>query len=112
MKITTRKTNHITRRLVAKPFSEVVYQKNAVLYRVMANPKRLHILNLLAQKEMTVAELAEELGCRMPNVSQHLTLLRSNRFVEARREGTNIFYRITDARIVEPCQIFKELHGL
>ena len=34
-------------------FPEPVYEKNAALYRIMANPKRLHILNLLAQKEMS-----------------------------------------------------------
>ncbi len=93
-------------------FPEPVYQKNAVLYRLMANPKRLHILNLLAQKEMSVEELSKEVGARMANVSQHLAVLRANRFVRSRREGTNIFYSISDPRIVEPCRIFKELHAL
>ncbi|OGG42174.1 hypothetical protein A3A21_02115 [Candidatus Jorgensenbacteria bacterium RIFCSPLOWO2_01_FULL_45_25b] len=93
-------------------FPEAVYHKNALLYRLMANPKRLHMLNLLAQKEMTVAELAKELGVRMPNISQHLSILRGNKFVETRREGTSVYYRITDPRIVAPCRIFKELYGL
>jgi ArsR family transcriptional regulator len=93
-------------------FSQPVYHKNAVLYRIMANPKRLHMLNLLAQKEMSVEELAKEVGARMANVSQHLAVLRANRFVQSRREGTSIFYRISDARIVEPCRIFKDLHAL
>lgn len=93
-------------------FPQPVYQKNAVLYRIMANPKRLHMLNLLAQKEMSVEELAKEVGARMANVSQHLAVLRANRFVQSRRAGTTIFYRISDTRIVEPCRIFKELHSL
>jgi ArsR family transcriptional regulator len=93
-------------------FGEPVYEKNAMLYRTMANPKRLHILNLLAQQEMTVEELSDRLGARMANVSQHLAVLRGSRFVRTRREGTNIFYRISDPRIVAPCRIFKNLHGL
>ena len=93
-------------------FPETVYNKNATLYRIMANPKRLHILNLLAQKEMSVEELAKEVGARMPNVSQHLTVLRANRFVTSRREGLNVIYRITDRRIVQPCAIFKKIHHL
>lgn len=93
-------------------FPKKVYERNAILYRLMANPKRLHILNLLAQKEMSVAELAESLKCRMANISQHLSILRANRFVVARREGTNIYYDITDKRIVAPCKIFKDLYGM
>jgi ArsR family transcriptional regulator len=93
-------------------FPTPVYEKNATLYRIMANPKRLHILNLLAQKEMSVEELAREVGMRMANASQHLAVLRANRFVAARREGTSVLYRITDRRIVEPCSIFKKIHHL
>jgi len=93
-------------------FRPYVYEKNATLYRIMANPKRLHILNLLAQGEMSVDELAREVGVRMANVSQHLSVLKSNRFVAARRKGLNVFYSITDPRIVKPCAIFKELHHL
>lgn len=93
-------------------FSPNVYEKNAALYRIMANPKRLHMLNLLAQREMAVEELAREIGARMANVSQHLAVLRANRFVATRREGTKILYRITDVRIVESCKIFKQIHHL
>lgn len=93
-------------------FPKRVYEKNAALYTIMANPKRLHILNLLAQREMTVACLAEAVGCRMSNISQHLAVLRANRFVCFRREGTSVFYSIADPRIVAPCRIFKELHRL
>jgi ArsR family transcriptional regulator len=93
-------------------FPQPVYEKNATLYRIMANPKRLHMLNLLAQKEMSVDELAREVGMRMANASQHLAVLRSNRFVATRRAGTRVLYRITDPRIVEPCAIFKKIYHL
>lgn len=93
-------------------FPEPVYEKNATLYRIMANPKRLHMLNLLAQKEMSVDELSRQVGMRMANTSQHLSVLRANRFVASRREGTKVVYRITDVRIVQPCSIFKKIHHL
>ena len=93
-------------------FPMPVYEKNAVLYRIMANPKRLHMLNLLAQKEMSVDELARQVGMRMANASQHLAVLRANRFVASRRDGTKVMYRITDPRIVQPCAIFKKIHHL
>lgn len=112
MKVSTLKKTKFGKKLFPKPLTELVFEKNAVLYRLMANPKRLHILNLLAAKEMTVAELGDALNCRIANVSQHLGVLRANRFVRTRRAGTNVLYQISDSRIVEPCQIFKELHGL
>ncbi len=112
MKVSTAKKTQFGKKLFPKPLTQVVFEKNAVLYRIMANPKRLHILNLLATREMTVAELAEALNCRIANASQHLGVLRANRFVHARRQGTSVLYRISDSRIVEPCRIFKELHGL
>lgn len=75
----------------------------------MANPKRLEILNTIMDKEATVNELSEVLGTRKSNTSQHLAYLRYLGLVTTRRQGKNIFYKITDPGIVAPCAIFKEL---
>jgi len=91
------------------PYSKDVYQKNAMIYKVMANAKRLEILNSIKDTEASVNELSEILGIRKSNTSQHLAYLRYLGLVTARRSGKNIFYKITDSRIVEPCRIFKEL---
>ena len=80
-----------------------------MLYKVMANAKRLEILNTLKVREATVNELSKVLGTRKSNTSQHLAYLRLLGLVSARRQGKNIFYKLVDARIVEPCKIFKEL---
>lgn len=95
---------------VAKsPYPKEVYLKNAMLYKVMANAKRLEILNIIKDTEASVNELSEILGTRKSNTSQHLAYLRYLGLVTARRSGKNIFYKITDPEIVEPCKIFKEL---
>src|SRR3989338_4150394 len=91
------------------PLPKEAYYKNAEIYRVMANPKRLEILNLLAIWEMSVDEIAEALRISKANVSQHLALLRQTRLVVVRRKGLNAFYKITDPRIVKPCHIFHDL---
>ena len=93
------------------PFTKEVYKKNAELYKVMANPKRLEILNLIVDREATVNELSKMLGTRKSNTSQHLAYLRYVGLVTTRRQGKNVFYKITDARIVEPCKIFNELRA-
>jgi DNA-binding transcriptional ArsR family regulator len=93
------------------PFSKEVYRKNAELYKVMANAKRLEILNLIVDKEASVNEISKVLGTRKSNTSQHLAYLRYVGLVTTRRQGKNIFYKITDKRIVEPCKIFNEIRA-
>lgn len=96
-------------RNIKSPYPKEVYEKNAELYKVMANAKRLEILNTIKDKEVTVNELSRVLGTRKSNTSQHLAYLRLVGLVSTRRQGKNIFYKIVDPRIVEPCKIFKEI---
>lgn len=91
------------------PFPREVYARNAEIYKILANPKRLEILNLLKNRELAVEELLKVLKLPKANVSQHLALLRHARLVRVRRNGLRAHYRISDPRIVEPCKI---LHSL
>lgn len=91
------------------PFPKSTYERNSEIYKILANPKRLEILNLLKNRELSVEQIVSVLKARKANVSQHLSLLRHSRLVKVRREGSNAFYTITNPKIVEPCKI---LHGL
>ncbi len=85
------------------------YDKNANIYKILANPNRLKILNLLKLGEMGVEEILKHTKLSPANLSQHLALMRHNGLVQTRREGLNIFYRIIDPRIVAPCEILHDL---
>lgn len=91
------------------PFPKSTYQKNAEIYKVMSNPKRLEVLNILKGRELSVDTLAKEVKIRMANLSQHLSVLRLMKLVKIRRDGQRIFYSLTDDRIVEPCKILHDL---
>lgn len=91
------------------PFPKTTYQRNAHIYKILANPLRLEILNILKQTESSVEKLTEILGLRKANISQHLALLRHTGLVSTRREGLNIFYSIVEPKIIEPCRILHEL---
>lgn len=91
------------------PLPKEAYQKNASIYKVLANPKRLEILNILKKGESAVETLIDITKLPKANLSQHLSLLRLNGLVQTRREGLNVYYSIVDARIVEPCKILHEL---
>ncbi len=91
------------------PFSKETYEKNAQIYRLLANPKRLEILNIIKHHEANVTELSDMLKMRKANISQHLAVLRHVRVVNVRRDGQKVYYKIANARIIEPCRVFKEL---
>jgi DNA-binding transcriptional ArsR family regulator len=74
-------------------------------FRVLAEPARLRILNVLLEGERTVSDLVEETGLNQANVSKHLSLLRSSSFVDRRKEGLYAFYRIADPSVVVLCEI-------
>ncbi len=66
----------------------------AEFLRLLANENRLAILCALEGGEMSVGDLATELGTSQPNVSQHLAKLRALDLVAARRDGTTILYSL------------------
>jgi len=94
---------------VKSPFPKSTYNRNAEIYKILANPKRLEILNLLKNRELSVEQIVRVLKARKANVSQHLSLLRHSKLVKVRREGLNAFYTITNPKIVEPCKILHVL---
>jgi DNA-binding transcriptional ArsR family regulator len=75
----------------------------------MSDPKRLCVLEMLAWGERSVSELSSGLGCQVPNMSQHLAVLRSAGLVNTRRDGTTVFYRLADARVLDAYRLIQSL---
>ena len=75
----------------------------AARFKALAEPRRLAILSALQSGEKSVGELAEATGRPQPNVSQHLASLTHAGLVEARRDGTRVFYRIADPTVLRIC---------
>jgi len=73
----------------------------------MAHPKRIQILRILKDGEKSVSELAKLTGVSQANVSQHLALLRQFGLLGTRREGSSVYYSISDRRIVEACDLVR-----
>jgi ArsR family transcriptional regulator len=94
---------------MAKTTNKESYTKCAELFKVMSNPKRLEILNIIKDKEVTVNEISKILDVRKSNTSQHLAYLRYVGVVVARRSGKNIYYKLVDPRLVEPCKILSQI---
>ena len=88
---------------------EKEFERTAVVGRALADPKRLCVLESLADGELSVSDLSTTVGCQVPNMSQHLAVLRSAGLVQSRREGSTIFYRLADVRVLEAYRLIQSL---
>ncbi|HEU4913965.1 MAG TPA: metalloregulator ArsR/SmtB family transcription factor [Candidatus Saccharimonadales bacterium] len=75
------------------------------VFKVIANQKRLEIIQLLHKRELNVGEMVEMLGLRQSNLSQHLTLLRQCKLVTVTKKGREVYYRLSDDHIAEAVQL-------
>jgi ArsR family transcriptional regulator, virulence genes transcriptional regulator len=78
-------------------------EKQAALCKLFANPRRLLILWALAEGELCVQAIADEVGSSLQNVSQHLSLLKRSGIVATRRDGQTVFYQIVDSEYTRQC---------
>jgi len=85
------------------------YEIHARLCKSLAHPTRLHILDLLKSDSKTVNELAAELGVAQANLSQHLMIMRESGIVETKRVGSNVYYKVANPKIVEACNLVRQI---
>ena len=89
--------------------SETDRERTAAVGRALADPKRLCVLETLAAGERSVSELSREVGCQVPNMSQHLSVLRRAGLVAARRDGTTVYYRLADPTVLEAYRLLQTI---
>lgn len=83
-----------------RPLKDPIYQQFARIGDALGSPRRIELLDLLAQGEKTVEVLAEQASMPVKNTSAHLRVLRQARLVETRREGTFVHYRLVGDDVV------------
>jgi ArsR family transcriptional regulator len=98
--------------LIGKPAAmsqeeAMLWEMQADMCQTLANPKRLQILNLLKDGELSVGAMVQALGVAKANLSQHLGVMRQKGILLSRREGTTIYYRLGTPHIAEACKIMR-----
>jgi ArsR family transcriptional regulator len=83
--------------------------RSAAIARALSDPKRLCVLETLAGGERSVSDLSRDAGCQIPNMSQHLAVLRACGLVTTRRDGNTILYRLTDQRVLDAYRLIAAL---
>ena len=83
-----------------RAFKDRLYAQFARLGSALASPRRLELLDLLAQGERSVEELAQETELSIGNTSQHLQVLREAQLVVAEKRGLRVFYRLASPGVL------------
>ncbi len=88
---------------------EFLRDRSAAIAKALADAKRLCVLERLAEGERSVSDLSRDVGCQVPNMSQHLAVLRSAGIVASRREGSTVFYRLADPKVLEVYRLLQQV---
>ena len=86
-----------------------LYRLHAGICHTLAHPKRLEIIDKLGGRELSVSELVRALEISQGNLSQHLAIMRQRGIVLTRREGLNVFYRLSSPKITRACDLMRQV---
>src|ERR671932_2789962 len=92
-----------------REFKDRLFGQFARIGKALSSPRRLEIVDLLAQGERTVEEIARQTTMSVASASQHLQALKAARMVEARREGLYMHYRLADEDVFRTWQALRAL---
>ncbi|SJZ83592.1 ArsR/SmtB family transcription factor [Selenihalanaerobacter shriftii] len=84
-----------------KKLSEDIIQQLAATFKVLGDPTRIKIINILANKELCVCDISELLGMTQSAISHQLRKLRDSNLVKYRKEGRVVYYSLDDHHILQ-----------
>lgn len=87
------------------------YSSLAAYFKALAHPARLQIVDILRSGEVCVCHIETALRKRQAYVSQQLMILREAGFVESRKDGLQVYYRLTDPTLAELLNVFDVLEN-
>lgn len=88
-----------------------LYRLKADFFKLLGHPVRVRVIELLHDGERTVGDLQQELGLDSSGTSQHLGALRRQGILATRRDGTSVYYRVSDPRIFQLLAVAKQILG-
>ena len=91
------------------PATDRLRDRSAAIAKAFADAKRLCVVERLAEGERSVSDLSRDVGCQVPNMSQHLAVLRTAGIVTTRREGNTVFYRLADPQVLEVYRLLQQV---
>ncbi|NBM15733.1 metalloregulator ArsR/SmtB family transcription factor [Streptomyces sp. GC420] len=81
--------------------SAPLYQLKAEFFKTLGHPVRIRVLELLSEREHAVAEMLPQVGVEPAHLSQQLAVLRRANLVVTRKEGSTVYYSLTNPHVAE-----------
>ncbi len=88
---------------------KIFYELHAEICKAMGSPLRLEIIDIIQNDEMTVKEILEKTEGSKANISQHLAILKSKGLLKARRDGKNVYYRLSNPKVLKACFMMRDI---
>jgi rhodanese-related sulfurtransferase/DNA-binding transcriptional ArsR family regulator len=95
--------------MTGREFKDRLYEQLGRIAKGLDSPRRLEMLEVLAQGEHSVEDLAGQTGLSLANASRHLQILRGARLVEGRKDGLRVFYRLADPEVYDAVRAVRAL---
>lgn len=92
-----------------REFKDKVYSELAKVTKAIGNPRRMEIIDLLAQGPFSVEKIARQTSMSIANASQHLQVLKGARLVEISRKGNFIYYHLASEKVFQAWRALREL---
>ncbi len=93
----------------SRDFKDAMFEQFALVGSAFASPKRIELIDVLAQGERNVETLAGETGLTLANTSRHLQVLKAARLVASRKSGLQVFYRLADPAVLRGYRALRDL---
>ena len=103
------RSGHVCTLATMKPRNFELFELQAELCQMMANPKRIAIIEILGEGECSVGDLAEALSTSISTVSQHLRTMKDKGVVVNRKEAQTVYYHLKNPKLIAGCHIMREV---
>jgi len=87
---------------------EALHKFKAEVFQALAHPTRIHVIETLAEGELSVGAMLERVKVEPSNLSQHLSILRLKNLVATRKDGNQVLYSLRDPMLVEVLEIMRK----
>lgn len=93
----------------AATIDDRIFERQALICKSFAHPKRLKLLSLLSQGERRMSELQKELALSRANLSQHVAILRGAGVIDTYRNGQHMYCFLAFPEVKKACQLIHEV---
>jgi len=90
-------------------FETMIYDKQVSICKAFANPIRLRILDMIAQRPCAASQLQEQLSISKANLSQHMSILRAAGVIITHREGKQVYCSLAIPEVKQACQLIRNV---